>query len=164
MTTRMRNIRRIPAVILILFAAILCIAAAIGGRARILLIGDSTMADKPLAGNPERGWGQLLPRFFDTDVTVRNFARNGRSTKSFVSEGLWEKVCAEMKPGDYLLIQFGHNNEPGKPGRSTESMLSGPNCTSVGASPSIRSSSTMAGTIRKLSGNSTPGSQTDSLP
>ena len=110
MTTRMRNIRRIPAVILILFAAILCIAAAIGGRARILLIGDSTMADKPLAGNPERGWGQLLPRFFDTDVTVRNFARNGRSTKSFVSEGLWEKVCAEMKPGDYLLIQFGHND------------------------------------------------------
>jgi lysophospholipase L1-like esterase len=97
-------------IILILFAAIFCIAAATGGRTRILLIGDSTMADKPLTGNPERGWGQLLPRFFDTDVTVRNFARNGRSTKSFIAEGLWEKVCTEMKPGDYLLIQFGHND------------------------------------------------------
>ena len=102
--------RRLPTTSLILFAAMLSVAAATGGRSRILLIGDSTMADKPLTGNAERGWGQLLSRFFDADVTIRNFARNGRSTKSFISEGLWEKVCTEMKSGDYLLIQFGHND------------------------------------------------------
>ncbi len=76
----------------------------------IHLIGDSTMADKPLDDNPERGWGQVFPLFFNKDVTVINYARNGRSTKSFIDQGLWQKVYDNLKPGDYVLIQFGHND------------------------------------------------------
>ncbi len=76
----------------------------------IHLIGDSTMADKPLDDNPERGWGQLFPLFFSQDIAIINYARNGRSTKSFIKQGLWDKVCKNLKPGDYVFIQFGHND------------------------------------------------------
>ncbi|MDB4875048.1 MAG: alpha/beta hydrolase [Gemmatimonadetes bacterium] len=76
------------------------------------LIGDSTMADKPTPEtNPERGWGQLLPRFFDEHVVVHNHAVNGRSTKSFIAEGKWSAVLSQLKRGDYVFIQFGHNDE-----------------------------------------------------
>jgi lysophospholipase L1-like esterase len=82
------------------------------GGAVIHMIGDSTMADKPvIPANPERGWGQMLPLFFKDTVRVVNYARNGRSTKSFIAEGLWDKVVAELKPGDFVIIQFGHNDE-----------------------------------------------------
>jgi DNA sulfur modification protein DndE len=76
------------------------------------LIGDSTMADKPNPDqNPEQGWGQALSRFFSDTVLIRNHAVNGRSTKSFIREGRWDSVLAAIKPGDYLFIQFGHNDE-----------------------------------------------------
>ncbi len=78
---------------------------------RIFLVGDSTMADKPLADNPERGWGQLFPMFFDHSVIIENHARNGRSTKSFLNEGRWQVVLNRLQPGDYVFIQFGHNDE-----------------------------------------------------
>ena len=76
------------------------------------LMGDSTMADKDIKGgaNPERGWGMMLPGFVDGDVRVVNYAQNGRSTKSFIDEGLWDKVKAALAPGDYVIIQFGHND------------------------------------------------------
>jgi len=79
---------------------------------RIAIVGDSTVADyKP--DDPHRGWGQLFPAFIDPKrVTVRNFAVNGRSTKTFKSEGRWEQVLA-FKP-DYILIQFGHNDSHAK--------------------------------------------------
>ena len=78
----------------------------------VYLIGDSTMADKPTPEtNPERGWGQLLPRFFDEHVVVRNHAVNGRSTKSFIDEGRWTAVLSQLVPGDVVLIEFGHNDE-----------------------------------------------------
>jgi len=76
------------------------------------LIGDSTMADKPdPEHNPERGWGQNLHEFFDAGVVVRNYARNGRSTKSFIAEQRWDSVKAQIRKGDYVLIEFGHNDE-----------------------------------------------------
>jgi len=76
------------------------------------LIGDSTMADKPdPEHNPERGWGQALPRFFDAGVVVSNHAVNGRSTKSFIAEGRWDSVRVHLHRGDYVLIQFGHNDQ-----------------------------------------------------
>ncbi len=80
-------------------------------------IGDSTMADKNISrGNPERGWGMVFENFVDSSVRVINYAKNGRSTKSFIDEGLWDKVKANMRPGDYLFIEFGHNDEKsGKP-------------------------------------------------
>lgn len=79
----------------------------------IFMIGDSTMANKPNpATNPERGWGQLLPEFFDEErVVVENHGVNGRSTRSFIDEGRWDRVLEKLKPGDYVIIQFGHNDQ-----------------------------------------------------
>ena len=77
----------------------------------IHMIGDSTMADKPLDDNPERGWGQMFPMFFDSTVLIENHARNGRSTRSFLRETLWTPVVNKLQPGDYVFIQFGHNDE-----------------------------------------------------
>ncbi len=78
----------------------------------VFMIGDSTMANKPLAGNnQERGWGQMLSGFFTDDIRVDNHALNGRSTKSFIDEGEWQKVVEQITPGDYVIIQFGHNDE-----------------------------------------------------
>ena len=74
----------------------------------IYLIGDSTVEDnKP----PFRGWGWALPRYVKENVTVRNHALSGRSTRSFREEGLWDPVEKGLSAGDLLLIQFGHNDE-----------------------------------------------------
>ncbi len=79
----------------------------------IYLIGDSTMADKPdpIEVSPERGWGQLLPEFFNNDIALSNHALNGRSSESFITEGHWKEVFTKLKKGDYVIIQFGHNDE-----------------------------------------------------
>lgn len=82
----------------------------------IFMIGDSTMANKDIKKGPERGWGMALQGFFTENVRVDNHALNGRSSRSFILEGHWQKVYDAMKPGDYLVIQFGHNDEKGKPG------------------------------------------------
>ena len=81
----------------------------------VFMIGDSTMANKPLdKENQERGWGQMLPMFFEGAIKVDNHAVNGRSSKSFIDEGRWEKVREKIRPGDYVIIQFGHNDEKAK--------------------------------------------------
>lgn len=81
-------------------------------RIRIFLAGDSTMADKPLFPNhPERGWGQVFPLYFQANVEVLNFAVNGRSTKSFRNTGRWDEMIAQVREGDYVIIQFGHNDQ-----------------------------------------------------
>jgi lysophospholipase L1-like esterase len=78
----------------------------------IYCIGDSTMADKKNPEeNPEHGWCQVLPGFFMNDVKVDNRAVNGRSTKSFIDEGRWQAVYDSLKEGDYVFIQFGHNDQ-----------------------------------------------------
>ena len=85
------------------------------------MIGDSTMANKSLAsGNEERGWGQALPSYLDEEIVVSNHAKNGRSSKSFIDEGLWAEVEKNMQEGDYLIIQFGHNDEKPKEDRHTD--------------------------------------------
>ena len=77
----------------------------------IHLCGDSTMAEKDLSdGKPERGWGMMFQNFLDEGVTVINYAQNGRSTKSFIDKGLWGKVYNAIRPGDYVFIEFGHND------------------------------------------------------
>ena len=87
----------------------------------IFMIGDSTMSNKSLTGgNPERGWGHVLPGFFSEDIIVDNHAQNGRSSKSFIDEGRWDKVLALIKKGDYVFIQFGHNDEKPKADRHTD--------------------------------------------
>ncbi|MFT3738141.1 MAG: rhamnogalacturonan acetylesterase [Breznakibacter sp.] len=78
----------------------------------VFMVGDSTMANKSAAAFPETGWGQALAAFIDTTrLSIDNHAKNGRSTKSFISEGLWSAVENKITPGDYVFIQFGHNDE-----------------------------------------------------
>ena len=77
----------------------------------IHLMGDSTMAEKDLSdGKLERGWGMMFPNFVDSTLHVINYAQNGRSTKSFIDKGLWDMVQYALQPGDYVFIQFGHND------------------------------------------------------
>ncbi len=76
----------------------------------VYLAGDSTMAIKEL-DIPERGWGMALNGLFKDPAMVQNHAVNGRSTKSFITEGRWARLVAALQPGDYVIIQFGHNDE-----------------------------------------------------
>jgi lysophospholipase L1-like esterase len=78
---------------------------------RLHLVGDSTMADKVNLAYPERGWGQLLPEFMLQQLSIINHAANGRSTLRFLNEGRWQLLLTELKAGDYVLIQFGHNDQ-----------------------------------------------------
>jgi lysophospholipase L1-like esterase len=77
----------------------------------VWLIGDSTMSSKEVKAYPETGWGTPFSCFFDSTVRVDNRAKNGRSTKSFRAEGLWKPVLDGLREGDYVFIQFGHNDE-----------------------------------------------------
>ena len=88
----------------------------------VFIIGDSTAAKKDLStGSPERGWGMALQCFFDEAfIRVDNHAVNGRSSKSFIDEGRWQKVLDCIQPGDYVIIQFGHNDEKPKADRHTD--------------------------------------------
>jgi lysophospholipase L1-like esterase len=91
-------------------------------KIKVWLIGDSTMSIKDVKAYPETGWGMPFKNFFDSSVTVDNRAKNGRSTKTFLSEGLWKPVVENLSEGDYVLIQFGHNDEvKTKASYSTES-------------------------------------------
>jgi lysophospholipase L1-like esterase len=80
-------------------------------KIKIFMAGDSTMAIKETKAYPETGWGMPFVYFWDSTVTVVNRAKNGRSTKTFLGEGLWKSIYDEMKEGDYVFIQFGHNDE-----------------------------------------------------
>jgi len=80
-------------------------------KTKVYLIGDSTMANKVRATFPETGWGMPLATFFDTTVVVDNRAQNGRSTRTFLAENRWQPVVDNLQPGDYVFIQFGHNDE-----------------------------------------------------
>jgi lysophospholipase L1-like esterase len=77
----------------------------------IFMAGDSTMSIKEPKAYPETGWGMPFAYFWDSTVKVVNRAKNGRSTKTFISEGLWKSITDELKEGDYVFIQFGHNDE-----------------------------------------------------
>jgi lysophospholipase L1-like esterase len=77
----------------------------------VYLIGDSTMSIKEKRAYPEMGWGVPFVHFFDTTVVVDNRAKNGRSTRTFIEENLWQPVFKQLKEGDYVFIQFGHNDE-----------------------------------------------------
>jgi pectinesterase len=87
----------------------------------IFIAGDSTAADKQPEDRPETGWGEQLQAFFDpSEVRVANHARNGRSTRTFIEEGRWQALLDEVAAGDYVLIQFGHNDQSeSKPDRYT---------------------------------------------
>jgi lysophospholipase L1-like esterase len=113
-------------------AAVLCLAAGVANTQAlpvtsdptakeppvVILVGDSTLAS-------QTGYGDALCQRLEPALACLNLARGGRSTKSYRSEGLWDRVIARLKasaPGvqQHVLIQFGHNDQPGKPGRSTD--------------------------------------------
>ena len=77
----------------------------------IYMICDSTMSIKAPRAYPETGWGMPFAGFFDSTVKVDNRAKNGRSTRTFISENLWQPVFDNLNEGDYVFIQFGHNDE-----------------------------------------------------
>ncbi|MDR1335631.1 MAG: rhamnogalacturonan acetylesterase [Tannerella sp.] len=78
----------------------------------VYLIGDSTCANKSEAKRPETGWGEKLQQFFDRHyITVDNRAVDGRSSKSFLAEGRWDNILTTLKAGDWVFIQFGHNDQ-----------------------------------------------------
>ena len=105
-----------------LLASALMLTAAVPDKTTtIFIIGDSTAAKKDLSkGKLERGWGMALQCYFDDNILVDNHAVNGRSSLSFINEGRWDKVLEKMKPGDYLIIQFGHNDEKAPADRHTD--------------------------------------------
>lgn len=108
------------ATLLMAFVAMLCLTAS-DDVPTIYIIGDSTAAEKDISsGCTERGWGMVLQGFFDEGIRVENHAKNGRSSRSFYSEGLWANVINKVRPGDYVIIQFGHNDEKPKPDRHTD--------------------------------------------
>ncbi|MBO9617617.1 MAG: rhamnogalacturonan acetylesterase [Niabella sp.] len=90
-------------------------------KLKIFMAGDSTMAIKETKAYPETGWGMPFVYFWDSTVQVVNLAKNGRSTSSFRKEGLWDQIMKDCSVGDYVLIQFGHNDEvPTKKTYTTE--------------------------------------------
>lgn len=80
-------------------------------KIKIFIAGDSTASIKETKAFPEHGWGMPFVYFWDSTVTVVNKAKNGRSTSSFRNEGLWKQITDEAGEGDYVFIQFGHNDE-----------------------------------------------------
>jgi lysophospholipase L1-like esterase len=78
----------------------------------IYLAGDSTLAEKKPEKRPETGWGEMFQKYFDEKkVKIENHAQNGRSTKTFISEKRWQAIVDKLKKGDYVFIQFGHNDQ-----------------------------------------------------
>src|SRR5476651_600059 len=113
-------ILRIAPVFVLLIAAF----TQLPGHITVYMTGDSTMSIKAVKAYPETGWGMPFVNFFDSTVTVTNYAQNGRSTKTFISDKLWQKIADNVKPGDYVIIQFGHNDEvPTKAAATTESQF-----------------------------------------
>jgi len=104
-----------------LFAKALCMLTLVSftipapSKITIWMIGDSTMCLYPIRQAPITGWGMPFANYFDQSVRVANHARGGRSTRTFLSEGLWKPVADSMQAGDYVFIQFGHNDEAKEP-------------------------------------------------
>ncbi len=104
--TRLRS----PLLALLLVAATAFAAAPPAAGPTLFLAGDSTVADKPDLGLPERGWGMLLRDLVRPPLRLDNRAINGRSTKSFRDQGHWQRLLDALQPGDWVVIQFGHND------------------------------------------------------
>ncbi|MGR6969663.1 rhamnogalacturonan acetylesterase [Streptomyces cynarae] len=103
------------------FAATGTAQAAVRRSRTLYIAGDSTAAQKYADAAPETGWGMAIPFFLNKDLVVANRAMNGRSSKSFIDEGRLDAILSVIRPGDFLLVQFGHNDEKvNDPARYTE--------------------------------------------
>ena len=101
----------------IIVAALLLMSFSLPSKKKIkvYLIGDSTMCTYQTSRAPLTGWGMPFANFFDSSVTIDNRAKGGRSTKTFLSENLWQPIANSLCEGDYVFIQFGHNDEAKAP-------------------------------------------------
>ncbi len=112
----------------LLFAALAAVLLSSSGPgpATLYTVGDSTMAENPYLAedptDPGRGWVDGLPQYLDAEkIVIRNVAVYGRSTKSYIDQGRWQSVVDRLRPGDMVLIQFGHNDQKSEdPARYTD--------------------------------------------
>lgn len=101
---------------LLLFAGLLTICSSFilfqNQKPTFYIIGDSTVRNGDGSGkNQQWGWGSFMSDYFDTaKISVRNHAIGGRSSRTFITEGRWDKIMADLKKGDYVIMQFGHND------------------------------------------------------
>ncbi|KUG06953.1 rhamnogalacturonan acetylesterase [Solirubrum puertoriconensis] len=116
MTTRLLSSLCLSALLLVAFVA------PAPKKITVYLVGDSTMSTKEVKAYPETGWGTPFVAFFEPElVAVENHAQNGRSTRTFLQENRWQPIAQQLREGDYVLIQFGHNDEvPTKKSATTE--------------------------------------------
>ena len=84
-------------------------------KIKIYMIGDSTMCPYPIRQFPINGWGMPFANYFDATVAIDNRAKGGRSTRTFLLENRWQPIVDSLKSGDYVIIQFGHNDESNQP-------------------------------------------------
>ncbi|HEY4151107.1 MAG TPA: rhamnogalacturonan acetylesterase [Chitinophagaceae bacterium] len=84
-------------------------------KIKVYMIGDSTMCNYPIRQWPVTGWGMPFANYFDSTVIIDNRARGGRSTRTFLSEDRWQPIADSLDAGDYVFIQFGHNDEAKEP-------------------------------------------------
>src|SRR5688572_25877896 len=97
-------------------AILVCAFLAFAAEARdsprqVFIAGDSTASEYGPERAPRHGWGQALDSFLDDSFVVRNRAKSGRSARSFIEEGWFDGIAKDIRTGDILLIQFGHNDE-----------------------------------------------------
>lgn len=97
--------------LLALFWSLICILTPPEKKIKVYLIGDSTMCMYGPERAPLTGWGMPFVYFFDSTITIDNRARGGRSTRTFISENRWQPIADSLQEGDYVMIQFGHNDE-----------------------------------------------------
>ncbi|MGQ7944547.1 rhamnogalacturonan acetylesterase [Flavobacterium sp. WC2509] len=102
---------KIKRILVLLVVATIIFSFSSPKQTNIWLIGDSTMAAKKPERLPESGWGVALANFVTDKAVVHNHAASGRSTLSFITEGRWKTVSDSLQKGDYVVIQFGHNDE-----------------------------------------------------
>lgn len=112
-------IKRTYLILCVICVLLLSFVAPEKKKLNIYLVGDSTMQTYREDETPMRGWGQYFHRFFTDDVQVHNKAIGGRSSRSFMEEGRWQAIVDQLKPGDWVFIQFGHNDGSSKPERYT---------------------------------------------
>jgi lysophospholipase L1-like esterase len=91
---------------------------------RIILLGDSTIANYDIGRYPQVGWGQIFPRYIKKEVEVLNFGKGGASSRNFYEEGNFSKAMMYLNKHDYVIIQFGHNDQKSEPERQTDPFTS----------------------------------------
>jgi lysophospholipase L1-like esterase len=98
-------------ILMLAVLALLAFALPQKKKIKVYMIGDSTMCEYSAKRAPLTGWGMPFKNYFDSSVIIDNRAKGGRSTRTFISENRWKPIVDNLNEGDWVLIQFGHNDE-----------------------------------------------------